>query len=194
MKSPEPILLSQPLRRVELRVLDTPTAWLALLQQREEIAYTAGLRDGERKLSEQLLRQRGELLQLQNGVLASLQQAVPQVIQQTEQALLQLTLEVAQKLVAEIPITPEMVDANVRSALAHVEEATEFFIHLHAEDLAILRPHSPDLFTPPPNGNKMHFQASPEVSRGGCLVQTRFGIIDTRRETRLELVKQSLIP
>jgi len=193
MKSPETIRLSHPLRRVELHVLDTPAAWLALVQQREETAYASGARDGERKLSEQLLRQRGELLQLQNGVLAALQQTVPQVIQQTEQALLLLTLEIAQKLVAELPITPEMVDANVRSALAHVEEATEFFIHLHAEDLELLRQHSPDLFTPPPNGNKLHFQASPDVSRGGCLVQTRFGIIDTRRETRLELVKQSMI-
>jgi flagellar biosynthesis/type III secretory pathway protein FliH len=38
----------------------------------------------------------------------------------------------------------------------------------------------------------VRFQPSPEVTPGGCLVQTRFGVIDARRETKLELIRQSL--
>jgi flagellar biosynthesis/type III secretory pathway protein FliH len=34
--------------------------------------------------------------------------------------------------------------------------------------------------------------SSTEVSRGGCVVQTRFGVIDARRETKLELLQESL--
>jgi flagellar biosynthesis/type III secretory pathway protein FliH len=45
------------------------------------------------------------------------------------------------------------------------------------------------------NGQEqVHFDCSPEVTRGGCLVQTRFGIIDARRETKIELLKQAMQP
>ena len=40
--------------------------------------------------------------------------------------------------------------------------------------------------------HKMRFTASREVSRGGCIVQTRFGIIDARRETKLARVAEYL--
>jgi flagellar biosynthesis/type III secretory pathway protein FliH len=39
----------------------------------------------------------------------------------------------------------------------------------------------------------IRFHDSPEVGRGGCLVQTRFGAIDARRETKLELIRKSLV-
>jgi flagellar biosynthesis/type III secretory pathway protein FliH len=38
----------------------------------------------------------------------------------------------------------------------------------------------------------MRFQASSEVARGGCLVETRFGIVDAGRETKMALIRQSL--
>jgi flagellar biosynthesis/type III secretory pathway protein FliH len=40
----------------------------------------------------------------------------------------------------------------------------------------------------------VRFHDSAQVSRAGCLVQTRFGAIDARRETKLEAIRQSLAP
>ena len=37
------------------------------------------------------------------------------------------------------------------------------------------------------------FLASPEVTRGGCLVQTHFGTVDARRETKFDLLKRTLL-
>ena len=65
----------------------------------EQAAFERGLAEGEKRLGEQLLRQRTELLELQNGVLASLRDAVPRVVRQSEAALIQVALEVARKLV-----------------------------------------------------------------------------------------------
>jgi len=161
-------------------------------RQAEQAAYERGLADGEKRLSEQLLRQRAEVLELQNGILASLRQAVPWVVRQSEAGVVSLALEVARKLISDLPVSAEMVEAAVRSALAQAEESTEFQIALHADDLALLqRSNSPVLL--PGSGNEaMHFHASAEVTRGGCLVETRFGVIDTRRETKLKLIQQSL--
>jgi flagellar assembly protein FliH len=159
---------------------------------REQAAFERGLAEGEKRLGEQLLRQRSELLELQNGVLASLREAVSEVLQQSESALIQLALEVARKLVDELPVSAGMVEAAVRSALAQVEESTEFHVYLHVDDLALLQKCNSPALLPGPGNEAMRFQASPEVTRGGCLVQTRFGIVDARRETKLELIRQSL--
>jgi flagellar assembly protein FliH len=159
---------------------------------REQAAFERGLAEGEKRLGEQLVRQRSELLELQNGVLASLREAVPEVLRQSESALIQLALEAARKLVGELPVSAGMVEAAVRSALAQVEESTEFHVYLHADDLALLQKCSSPVLLPGPGNEAMRFQASSEVTRGGCLVQTRFGVVDARRETKLELIRQSL--
>jgi flagellar assembly protein FliH len=185
----------QPLRDVRLIGATGPEsreAVEAVARQRDQAAYERGLVEGEKRLSEQLLRQRAELLDLQNGVLASLRQTVSQIARQSETALVELALEVAQKLVSGLPVSAEMIEAAVRSALAQVEDTTEFHLYLNPEDLALLQKSNSPVLLPGPGNEAMHFHASPEVTRGGCLVQTRFGVIDARRETKLELVRQSL--
>ena len=177
---------------VSRAVTQTREADEARNRQAEQAAYERGLADGEKRLSEQLLRQRAEVLELQNGVLASLRQAVPRVLRQSEAGVVGLALEVARKLVSDLPVSAEMVEAAVRSALAQAEESTEFQIALHADDLALLQRSNSPVLLPGPGNEAMHFHASAEVTRGGCLVETRFGVIDTRRETKLKLIQQSL--
>ena len=160
--------------------------------QIEEEAFERGRREGERLLSEQLIRQRGELLELQNGVLQSLRQLVPQLARECENTLIALALESARKLVAGLPITAELVEAAVREAVAQVEEATEFTILLHAHDLDLLQRANSPLLLNQVGGQQLHFRAGADVTRGGCIVQTRFGTVDAQRETKLEMLKRSL--
>jgi len=37
------------------------------------------------------------------------------------------------------------------------------------------------------------FLSSVDVTRGGCLVETRFGTVDARRETKFDLLKKNLL-
>jgi flagellar biosynthesis/type III secretory pathway protein FliH len=94
--------------------------------------------------------------------------------------------------VAGIKITPKMVEAVVREALSHVEDNAEITIHLHADDLALLRKHGSPLLNGAPDSGPLRFIGSTEISRGDCLVQTRFGLLDARRETKLEQLRESL--
>jgi flagellar assembly protein FliH len=160
--------------------------------RREKAAYDRGVADGERRLSEQLLRQRAEVLALQNGVFASLRQAVSEAVRQSESAVIELAVETARKLVSDLPISTEMIEAPIKSALAQVESGTEYHIHLHPEDLALLQKCNSPALLPGPGNKDMQILASAEVTRGGCVVKTRFGEIDARRETKLELIRQSL--
>ncbi len=188
----ETLTLTQPLR--DVRPLTPIPALEAEHRQREAeaAAYERGRRDAEKGLREQLLQQRSELLELHQGVVDSLRGAVAQVVTETEDALLNLALEAAQRLVAGLPISTEMVEAIVREALSHVEDNTEITVHLHADDLALLRKHDSPLLRGSPETGPLRFVGSAEVSRGDCLVQTRFGLLDARRDTKLEQLRTSL--
>lgn len=155
-------------------------------------SFERGRVEGEKALSEQLLRQRAEVTALFNGALSALRQAVPQVVRDTEQALIELAFEIARKLVGELPITAAMVEATVRDALAQVEGTAELHVRLHPADLELLQKIASPLLAEDAQG-RIRFSASPDVTRGGCVVQTRFGVIDARRETKLEELKRGLL-
>ncbi len=82
------------------------------------------------------------------GVLESLRKAVPQVMRDTENTLISLALAVAQKLVADMPISAAMVEAAVRDALAQVEGTAHFTVRLHPADLELLQKSGSPLLTP----------------------------------------------
>jgi flagellar assembly protein FliH len=165
-----------------------------LREQDLQASYRQGRVDGERALGEQLVTQRAEVMELQTGVLASLRDAIPQVIRDCERALVTLALEAAQRLVAGLPVSTEMIEATIKEACAEIDSTVEFTVQLHPEDLALLqRTHSP-LLLPKAGEERIHFCASSQVTRGGCMVQTRFGVIDGRRETRMGLLQKALLP
>ena len=158
----------------------------------EQAAYERGRQDGERALSEQLLRQRGELIELQNGVLKSLKDSITNVTGECEGAMVALALEIAGKLVADMPISSEMVESAVREALSSVEQKGTLSVLLNPMDFEMLQTANAPVLLSDVGGERMKFQPSPQVTRGGCMVHTSFGVVDARRETKLEALKQSL--
>ena len=186
------ILFRQPLREVRLLLQAPGQEWEEFLREREQAAYQRGQQDGEKALTQQLLQQQGETGELQNGVLQSLTRVIPQVVRETEGALIQLALDAAQKIVAGLPISAEMVEAVVTEAVQQVEGSAEITVQLHPDDFKLLRLHRSAVLTGLPESGPLHFTGSSEVTRGGCLVQTRFGVIDALRETKLKQLRQAV--
>jgi len=192
MKWSETITLAEPLRDVRASVLPAESELERRVRAAEQAAYERGRLDGEKELGAQMLQQRNELLELHQGVIESLRRAVPDVIQQTENTLMQIALECAQKIVAGIPISPELVEAVVREAVTQTKETAEIMVQLHPDDLALLRKNQTPILQGLPEAGPLKFMGSSEISQGGCLVQTRFGLLDARRETKIEQLRESI--
>jgi len=188
----ESIALPRPLRDAPLAGPPAPPSADDLRQAELQARYQLGLADGEKALRENLLQQRAELQELVQGLLQSLRQSVPQVIRDTENTMVSLALAVSQKLVADLPVSSAMVEAAVRDALAQVEGAARFTVRLHRADLELLQKAGSPLLSPA-DGQDFRFLPSPDVSRGGCLVETNFGTVDGRRETKFDLLKKDLL-
>jgi len=192
MKWADTILFEQPLRDVCLLVGSPVQDWQQFIREREQAAFENGRRAGESALNEQLLQQRNETVALQRGILDSLQTALPKVAHEAESALIDLALEAAKKIVADMPVDVAMVETTVREALRQAEDTAEIVIQLHPDDLALLRQHQAEILNGLPESGPLRFTNSSEISRGGCIIQTRFGLIDARRETKIEQLRQSL--
>lgn len=192
MKWADTIYLEAPLRDARLLTGAPTQDWQQYLREREQAAFENGRRTGEIALNEQLLRQRNETVELQRGILTSLQNVLPRVAHEAETAVIDLALEAARKIVAGLPVDAAMVAGTVREALRQVEDTAEITIQLHPEDLALLRSHQADILNGLPESGPLRFMPATEVTRGGCVVQTRFGLVDARRETKIEQLRQSL--
>jgi len=192
MKWHDTILFQQPLRDVR-RLTGVPAQdWQPFLREREQAAYENGRRAGESALNAQLLQQRNETVELQRGILTSLQNALPKVAHEAESALMDLALESAKKIVAGMPVDAALVENTVREALRQTEDTAEIVIQLHPDDLALLREHQAPILNGLPETGPLRFAHSADIGRGSCIIQTRFGLIDARRETKIEQLRQSL--
>jgi flagellar assembly protein FliH len=189
----ENITLSGPLRDASVAGETSGAGGTGASSEAWRAGFEAGRIEGERALSQQLLKQRAELHELIQGTISSLRQAVPQVIRDAENMVVSLALEVAKKLVSDMPISVPMVEAAVRDALAQVEGTAQYTVRLHPADLELLQKAGSPLLAGSDGSGDCRFLGSPDVSRGGCLVQTRFGTVDARRETKFDLLKRNLV-
>ena len=185
------LTLPKPLRHVRLKD-ETDTDARAAMDEELRASYERGRREAEQALSQQLVQQRAEVHEMMSGVLNSLRQAVPQIVRETENAMIALSLSVAQKLVGGLPISAAMVEEVVRDALAQIEGTAQFTVRLHPDDLALLQKSGSPLLAEGDGATEFRFLSSTEVTRGGCLVNTQFGTVDARRETKFELLQKTL--
>jgi flagellar assembly protein FliH len=192
MKWSKSITLQEPFQEIRLVTRVPALDWEKHLQEREKAAYEQGRRDGERHSAEQLVQQRNELADLQNGVAQSMKEILPRLAHETESALIELALESAKKVVGGLPINAEAVEKIVREALEQVQDTAEVSVQLHPEDLALLRKHKSPLLDGSTDTGPLRIAASAEVTRGGCIVQTRFGLIDALRETKFEQLRKAV--
>ena len=190
----EALRLPGPLRDARVRrVLDAASAREAEIEDRVRTGYERGRTDGEKALSELLVQQRQETRELFEGVLQSLRDAVPQVVREVEPALVTLALEIARKIVCDLPVSVGMIESAIHEALTQIEAGAEVNILLHPEDIELLQRLNSPLLESASEPGHPRFQAAAEVTRGGCLVQTRFGTVDARRETKFDLLKRELL-
>ena len=186
----ETIRFAQPPRRAELTA-----SWSAVLEkriaERERDATEKGRAEAQQLFSQQLIEQRQQLIALQEGILGALKDSIPGVVRDCETHVAALALEVARKLIDGMPVSAEMIEAAISTAMRQVEESSHYTIFINPADLELLQSASASILGAN-DTRKITVTASNEISRGGCIVETPFGRVDARRETKFDLLKNAL--
>tara|TARA_B100001123_G_C15129109_1_gene954559 strand:+ start:474 stop:1118 length:645 start_codon:yes stop_codon:yes gene_type:complete len=184
---------SSPFRHVEVLSQED-------LQLTEQAAYDRGKKEAEANLQEQLdilkaeytTEKDKELAAFCDNIRSELGGQVPKILESLEKHVINLAADIAMKIVADLPIDKTMVESVVKDALAKAEKDAEIVVHLHPHDLELLNQGNSELLEESHGAGKVLFKASSEVTRGGCLLDTHYGIVDARRETKADLLKKAV--
>lgn len=138
----------------------------------------AGLRAAEEQTREQLER------------LASLarQAAIDResMVRSAEQELAALALEIAAKVIRrEVSCDPTVVLNVVEGALEKVGTTDAVRILVHPDDVELVRERWADLKGAVALGTDWEIAGDDRIERGGCIIETRSGMVDGRIEAQL---------
>lgn len=131
----------------------------------------------------------------------ALQTATNQLIQDREQILLQwesaaiqLSLTLAERIVRrELQLQPEVPRALIAEILQLTAGASSIVLRLNPADVQEIETHSADWHELFSTSATLKVIADPQVTRGGCLVETPQGEIDGRIETQLVRLASELM-
>ena len=156
----------------------------ALEQQAREEGYAAGRAEGLAVAQQQLREHMARLDALYDAAARPLQI----FDDRTEQELARLATVIASRVVAhELRLSPGLIAQVVRQAATALPAAArELRVHVHPDDLALLR----ELGTA-----ESHWQlfADPALVRGDCRLESERSRLDARVETRLAAVIDAVL-
>lgn len=106
------------------------------------------------------------------------------LISELEAQLVELALVIARKIVGEeLRIRPEVVTEIVARAIAEAHGSGHHVIHLHPMDAQLLQPYLPQAAIEA-GGREWEIRADDTLSRGDCLIETAFGVVDACIDTQ----------
>jgi flagellar assembly protein FliH len=162
----------------------------AEVAEKIEQAYRRGVDAARGAADQQMVELRADIEQLSQGVLAKLAAAEPALVSQLRDSLPALAMDIARRLLAGFEPPPEIIERFCREALDQLfpeREGLELALcPRDAEQLTRLNPEWLQRFP------ELRVRTDPALQPGDCLVRSRFGLTDGRRQTKLAVLAHSL--
>lgn len=122
-----------------------------------------------------------------------LESAKAQWLAHWEQAALVVASAIAARVIRrEVERTPDITLALVKEALELAAGSADVQLRMHPDDLAALGKRVKQLASELARLGDARIVADPEITKGGCRVDTRFGAIDQQFEAQLARIELEL--
>jgi flagellar biosynthesis/type III secretory pathway protein FliH len=165
----------------------------ALRQKAEVEGRKAGQAIVEQSVQKQLGTQLTTLLPALRQAIEEIRHARQSWLIHWEKSAVHVAAAIAARLARrELSQHPEIPLALVREALELAAGGAELRLHLSPGDLAALKPQVEALMGEFSSLGAAEIIADPQVTPGGCRVETRFGTIDQQFEAQLARIEEEL--
>jgi flagellar assembly protein FliH len=154
----------------------------------EREAFSKGYAQGERTALDAAAARSELVLRQVSGAIDQLSALKKGILQQTERQVVQLSLAIARRIVhREVTLDRELVATMARVALDRMGQPATATIRLHPDDFAAMT-----------HGRRAtdvgaQIVADHLVQRGGCFVQSDFGVVDVSVDAQIEEVGTALL-
>lgn len=160
-----------------------------LYEQAREAGYQRGLEEGKTAFT----RKVEGVLEMYNRLVEELRRKREDFLDSLEPQVLALAKLIAQRVIdREVTLDDRLIARTVRRALAEVSDRQKIRVTVNPADLAVTRELVPELRLELPGIETIEVEASEQVSRGGCVVESELMRVDARLETLLTRVLEAL--
>ncbi len=162
----------------------------ARLAALERDAFSKGFAQGERAGSEAAAQRNEAMLRRLTETLEELTTLREQMIHQTERQMVQLALAIARRLVhREVSIDHDLLIAMARVALERLGESAQVTVRLSPEEFEATSAVRSAQWT----GTHVTVVADARVGRGGCRVESEFGVMEAGVDGQIHEIARALL-
>ena len=155
-----------------------------------EDAYRKGYDESSAQYKQQILDFRLEVNDLREKTFSDLEAKFSGIIVEAREALITLTFDCVTRTLGGLEVDSEIISSIVDLVIKESGlDEEKMVIRLNPEDLALLSDLQEGLRSKHP---KLEFVADGALSRGDCLLESRFGKVDGLLSTKMERLKEGL--
>jgi flagellar assembly protein FliH len=163
------------------------------LDKLEEQAYTAGYEDGAKAGFASGMEKAETQLRRLEGLISGLEATRAEVYGKLEQEILDLVIRIAEKVIhAEIRSAESTRTSILEAGLHKLKDSEKVLIRVAPADLEAIEEMLPDLKEQNGMVGKVTLQEDPEVSEGGCVLESDQCEVDGRIEVTLRAIEEAL--
>lgn len=162
------------------------------IQQQVQSAYDKGFEDGQQvtqlALNEEFNKFQNWLKNI-DSVAENLRKAFAEELKSLGGAVVPIAIKIAEHILRkEVEQNPEIIVEQVQKALEIIENETILKLRINPDDLEVLRTVGSRL----PQIDSIQLIADGTIERGGCILETSIGTIDSTFASQLNKIAQSL--
>lgn len=157
-------------------------------------AYQEGIQQGSQKIKE-------ELEQIYNQKISQLIQEInnfinirQKIIEQFEEEIIELVFTVAEKIInKKINEEPNIVTSYLADLLSKVERSKSITIWVNPDELEDVRNYRDKIKNILEDVETLNIAPDERIEKGGCIIETNFGKIDSRISSKLDVLKEIIL-
>jgi len=163
-------------------------------EQGRREAFEQAREEAARVAREEARQDYTKLCQALTAGLAAFDQNKRRLLATAESGMLELALAIARRVCKhDVGASSDTARDNAAALLEMVKHESDLALHLNPADHETLRTAVPELLASANRLAHVELVADPAVARGGCVLQSCHGTIDTTLETQVDRVAAALV-
>ncbi len=159
-----------------------------------QAGYEKGLLAGRETIQAEMTAKIQETADQVNVLLTAAQTAADNTIKGSERLIIDIALAVAQKILArEVRENPATILAIVKTALEKVQGQEKIMIKVNPADLPMVLAVKDELQAATGEEKVLTFAADTSVDRGGCLLDTSYGVVNAKIGPQMAILKKTIV-
>jgi flagellar assembly protein FliH len=151
--------------------------------------YDAGREEGYKEGESEVMR----LIDRLGTIVSTAVDIRDDIIKSSEKMMTEMILMISRKVIKdEIVERREVVINNIKEAIRRVKDRDRIDIRVNFADLDMTTAHKDELIKMMESLKKVNIYEDSRVDRGGCIIETDVGSIDSRISTQLDTIEEAI--